>query len=215
MKFEKEGMEERLVEALKDANVLENTQNRVIQAFRLIHKSYFPVFNSLYFESVLPDDKANPLRVEFSNDIEGNDGFGTILFTINEESITISDDHKYVELELFEDGQRLAKFKYDNDIICVSGKNEEHVGFPKVDLKVYTHAWNDEDGLDVEELEPDFSCKANQISTRFTEDFLGATRYVTCETLINLDDFLAFGIYYRDYVYRRSLDVFDKVTKTK
>ena len=221
MKFKKAEIEKKLEEALNKANVQENFRERIVDAFRLLQQSHFPVFDCLEFEEVLPDNKANPLRIKFSSYIVGgNSDICYITFTVTPESITITDDSNYIELEL-SDKQRIATFKYDNDIIRVSGTWEAFVGhdggFNVIDLKLYTDAWNGVEGLDLSYIEPDFKKVISQCCGTFEVDFLepSGSRYINVDTLKLLDPYLALGIYYRNYNYRKSLDIFADVTKTK
>ena len=243
MKFKLEALKSDIIEKTAN-EVSEGARKKILDIFELLYESHFPIFDCLEIESVEADEKKNPLKVEFSSfgPYKLDETEFSLELIIKGNKILLTDDRSVFAFEETPE-MRKVTFRYDNDYIRVIGKKttecenddskrtkeyiEKNGGYYSIDVELFVDACPSDDIADLDggkhPLEPDFknSTKADttyDIKYSFIgELFATLNGYRLLDNYRfekELDIFIKWGIMYRNYIYKKELEIYEPVTKT-
>ena len=228
MKYKIDDLKQRIKNGLKENGFDDDRIKIIINAVELLHNSFFPPIDGLDYDSVLVDCKAHPTTLVLKSTL--NNKLHVIGLTIDQNNdIRISDDEDYFALLLSKD-RRIAKFKYENDVIYIEGNNSKirrHVqdydsynyvkcngGYGVIETWVFTNAWPTHK-LDIEKLKSDFYDRNDATSYgRISFDFDCCCGYNVSQ-FEELDTFLSVGIKKRNWEYDKKMKIYEGISKTK
>ena len=169
MKYNINDLYNRIRNALLDIDGFSNATT-VLDGVKSMHECNIPLFNGLDFVDV-ESKEGKDLQVVVH--LIGRYGDNTFRYnlTVAGDDLIVKDDQEIIELILGKT-RRIAKFKYNNDIIYMEATKKNgncdkdafdyinrNGGYTECDIKVYADAYslqNDCGNLDVSNLEPDY-----------------------------------------------------------
>lgn len=229
MKYNLDNLLENVRRELIEYRVDSKSRERILDGVKMLQECHYPTFDQLDFSNVEADDKSSPLRVTLNSEsnYEAGDGYSNvsheITLTIDGSKLLVDDDENHFK-GIFSDTKHEVIFRIGNDVVYVLGSKDGEY-YRNIKLALYTDAWEDMDGLDLDIYEPDFEMELGtrtvEYRTYFFAPFLPCCGVEGMEEvhcinicyLNSLNALMKFAALYCKWVNEKELDCFKTLVK--